>query len=88
MTPQELEFTRLNARVVALECLVVTILSAATRSPAARQSLLETLEHFAETADSLAFPESGPAYSDLVSGEADSAFRELADFVKRNIKAR
>ena len=60
MTPEQLEQVKTSARIVAIESVLATLLSALTRSPAARESLLVSLNQLVTTSDNIRFPDGSP----------------------------
>jgi hypothetical protein len=86
MTPIELENIKTNARIAAIELLLAGVLTAATRSEPARQSLLEMLDQMPGTAENTRFPSLSPEFSDLISAELQQATETLVAFLKDHLQ--
>lgn len=85
MEKQELRLIQLQCQVIALESVVAAILSASTRSRAARQQLLQTLDQLPENILKTSLPELGPEYSDMLTAELKDAADSLVSFLKSHL---
>lgn len=85
MDEKQLEILRINARIVAVESLLAMLLTSWTRTPDAREMLLETLSRFPESLNLMAFPDRSPEEADLISAEMRDAAENLVSFVKSNL---
>lgn len=81
MTHQELENLRLNCRINAVEFVLVVLLNALSRSPDARQQLVETLNLLPQRVSESALRGVPPEYSDLANAEAHDAAESLISFL-------
>jgi hypothetical protein len=86
MTPEQFEQVRTTARIIAIESVLAVLLTALTRSPAAREPLLGSLNHLVTTSDSIRFPDGSPEYTDLIAGETQDAISALVAFLKDHLK--
>ena len=86
MTPEELEKFRLNARITALEAMLVAVISAAVQSEAARREQARQLDLWLKSLEEMRFPEISPEYSDLFSAEFQEAAASLVSFIKLRLK--
>lgn len=86
MTPQEFKDLKLDARMTAIEAVIAMTLTALTRSPAARASLLETLDQLPKTTDLMRIRGTTPEYADLISGELHEAASGLVAFLKNHLQ--
>jgi hypothetical protein len=85
MTPLELDLMKIHARILAVESVLATVLSASSRSEPARESLLEALDRIVETSDKAPLRGMPAEYSDLVAAETRDAFESLAGFLKTHL---
>jgi hypothetical protein len=85
MTPQELDIFRVNAKILALEALLATILGGFAAFPEIRNQLITKLDEFPEEFSKITFANIDPAYSDMLSSEAHQAAESLASFLKQHI---
>ena len=87
MTPEEFEHIIMTARIIAIESVLAVLLTALTRSQAAREPLLSALNHLVTTSDSIRFPEGSPEYTDTIAGETQDAMTTLVGFLKDHLKS-
>jgi hypothetical protein len=85
MTPLELDIFRVNAKVLALETLLATILSGFAAFPEIKSLLIKKLDEFPEEFSKITLTDIDPAYSDMLSSEAHQAAESLTSFLKLHI---
>lgn len=87
MTPEQIEATKINARIRAIESLLAATLAASTRSPEARQALISALDRLAENLSQGHPSDPGPDYaSDLMTAETQQATENLIAFLKYHLE--
>jgi uncharacterized protein (DUF885 family) len=82
MTPQELELLRLQARIVAVEGLLVTLFAAIASTPSSREILREKLDNYDASMAPMRFKDMSAEYSDLYAAELQEAIASLNGFLK------
>jgi hypothetical protein len=86
MTPQELELLRLQARIVAVESMLVTLFAALVNTPSSRTALLEKLKAYPDSLGDMAISGVSPEYSDLYSAELQDAVESLNSFLIKRVE--
>ncbi|HXY21959.1 MAG TPA: hypothetical protein VEI29_04700 [Burkholderiaceae bacterium] len=86
MTPQELKDLQTSARILAVESLLATLISALFRSEAGRKSFEEMANHWLASLNQMTFPQYPAEYSDLYAAEVQQAVQSLVSLVKRNLE--
>jgi hypothetical protein len=86
MTKQELEMLRLQARIVALEGLVSSLVAAYSVAVTDKDELIAKLRQYPGEMEKVAFQDMSPEESDLYSAELRDAVDSLVEFLVRAIK--
>jgi len=85
MTPQELELLKLQARIVAVESMLVTLIGAIASTPTSRDILRAKLDSYDASMASMNFENLRPEYSDLYAAELQEAVASLNGFLKNQL---
>jgi hypothetical protein len=86
VTPSELEQLKLNARIVALESMVVTIVGIMAQTVNTRDGLVEHLKQHPNSLSNMTIKGVSAEYSDLMAGEAQEAVSSLTAWMVRHLE--